>query len=166
MGITHVNLSSTRQFEHLRIGPPLYRETLISFFRLDFEVHGIKYILVGWLFLEDLTQFIVVFIIFSTADNCFGLLVLTSTVREARNLWKIDESSLLFQTGFCGPWNWDWMIGEHNLSAGSFFFSRLFSRELQTCFVFLGQSWSAKFPPPHTERYFLESCQGQTKFGL
>jgi len=34
------------------------------------------------LFLKVSSQFIVVLIIFSTADNCFGLLVLISTVRE------------------------------------------------------------------------------------
>ena len=40
------------------------------------------------LFFKLSSSFIVVFIIFSTADNCFRLLVLISTVRETKNSSK------------------------------------------------------------------------------
>ena len=38
------------------------------------------------MFPKDLSKFIVVFIIFSTADYIFGLLIIISTVREANKL--------------------------------------------------------------------------------
>ena len=47
----------------------------------EFIVHGQKLLKVS-------SQFLVVFIVFSTADNCFGLLVLISTVRGTKTSLK------------------------------------------------------------------------------
>ena len=47
--------------------------------------------IVVYLYLKVSSQFTVVFIIFSTADNCFGLLVLISTVRKTKNSLKNER---------------------------------------------------------------------------
>ena len=44
--------------------------------------YGPNVVSIKCVFLKVSSQFFVVFIIFSTADNCFGLLVLISTLRE------------------------------------------------------------------------------------
>ena len=62
-----------------------YFATEIRSFALKFGQRGQ---VVTFLFLKVSIQFTVVFIIFSTADNCFEFLVLISTERETKNYLK------------------------------------------------------------------------------